>query len=58
MAEGPRTALVTGEFDFLGQLLAGEKQIREKAGDFAVHDELRVKASRALAARGGSAVSP
>jgi 3-isopropylmalate/(R)-2-methylmalate dehydratase small subunit len=32
MAEGPRTALVTGEFDFLGQLLAGEKQIRAKAG--------------------------
>jgi 3-isopropylmalate/(R)-2-methylmalate dehydratase small subunit len=31
MAEGPRTALVTGEFDFLGQLLAGEKQIRAKA---------------------------
>jgi 3-isopropylmalate/(R)-2-methylmalate dehydratase small subunit len=32
MAEGPRTALVTGEFDFLAQLLAGEPQIREKAG--------------------------
>ena len=31
MLEGPRTALVTGEFDFLGQLLAGEPQIREKA---------------------------
>jgi 3-isopropylmalate/(R)-2-methylmalate dehydratase small subunit len=31
MAEGPRTALVTGEFDFLGQLLAGVKQIRDKA---------------------------
>jgi 3-isopropylmalate/(R)-2-methylmalate dehydratase small subunit len=31
MPEGPRTALVTGEFDFLGQLLAGERQIREKA---------------------------
>ncbi len=31
MADGPRTALVTGEFDFLGQLLAGEPQIREKA---------------------------
>jgi 3-isopropylmalate/(R)-2-methylmalate dehydratase small subunit len=29
--EGPRTALVTGEFDFLAQLLAGEKQIRAKA---------------------------
>jgi len=32
MAEGPRMALVTGEFDFLGQLLAGEPQIRDKAG--------------------------
>jgi 3-isopropylmalate/(R)-2-methylmalate dehydratase small subunit len=31
MPEGPRTALTTGEFDFLGQLLAGEKQIRAKA---------------------------
>ncbi len=31
MLEGPRKALVTGEFDFLGQLLAGEPQIREKA---------------------------
>jgi 3-isopropylmalate/(R)-2-methylmalate dehydratase small subunit len=31
MAEGPRTALVTGEFDFLAQLLAGEPQIRAKA---------------------------
>ena len=31
MADGPRTALVTGEFDFLGQLLAGEPQIRQKA---------------------------
>jgi 3-isopropylmalate/(R)-2-methylmalate dehydratase small subunit len=30
MLEGPRTALITGEFDFLGQLLAGEPQIREK----------------------------
>jgi 3-isopropylmalate/(R)-2-methylmalate dehydratase small subunit len=31
MPEGPRTALITGEFDFLGRLLAGEPQIREKA---------------------------
>jgi 3-isopropylmalate/(R)-2-methylmalate dehydratase small subunit len=31
MLDGPRTALITGEFDFLGQLLAGEPQIREKA---------------------------
>jgi 3-isopropylmalate/(R)-2-methylmalate dehydratase small subunit len=31
MAEGPRTALVTGEFDFLAQLLVGEPQIRAKA---------------------------
>ena len=31
MAEGPRMALVTGEFDFLAQLLAGEPLIREKA---------------------------
>jgi 3-isopropylmalate/(R)-2-methylmalate dehydratase small subunit len=31
MAEGPRTALVTGEFDFLAQLLSGEPQIRAKA---------------------------
>jgi 3-isopropylmalate/(R)-2-methylmalate dehydratase small subunit len=31
MPDGPRKALVTGEFDFLGQLLAGEPQIREKA---------------------------
>jgi 3-isopropylmalate/(R)-2-methylmalate dehydratase small subunit len=31
MTEGPRKALVAGEFDFLGQLLAGERQIREKA---------------------------
>jgi 3-isopropylmalate/(R)-2-methylmalate dehydratase small subunit len=31
MADGPQKALVTGEFDFLGQLLAGEPQIREKA---------------------------
>ena len=29
--EGPRTALMTGEFDFLAQLLAGEPQIGEKA---------------------------
>lgn len=31
MPAGARNALVTGEFDFLGQLLAGEKQIRETA---------------------------
>jgi hypothetical protein len=31
MPDGARKALVTGEFDFLGQLLAGEKQIRETA---------------------------
>jgi len=31
MADGPRKALVTGEFDFLAQLLAGKEQIREKA---------------------------
>jgi len=31
MPEGPRKALVTGEFDFLAQLLAGEPQIRETA---------------------------
>jgi 3-isopropylmalate/(R)-2-methylmalate dehydratase small subunit len=31
MPEGARKALVTGEFDFLGQLLAGESQIRETA---------------------------
>jgi len=31
MAEGSRTALVTGEFDFLGQLLSAEPQIRETA---------------------------
>jgi 3-isopropylmalate/(R)-2-methylmalate dehydratase small subunit len=31
MAEGPRKALVTGEFDFLAQLLAGEPEIRQKA---------------------------
>jgi 3-isopropylmalate/(R)-2-methylmalate dehydratase small subunit len=31
MPEGARKALVTGEFDFLGQLLAGEPQIRETA---------------------------
>ena len=31
MAEGPRMALVTGEFDFLGQLMAGELEIRDKA---------------------------
>jgi 3-isopropylmalate/(R)-2-methylmalate dehydratase small subunit len=31
MPEGARKALATGEFDFLGQLLAGEPQIRETA---------------------------
>ena len=31
MPDGARKALVTGEFDFLGQLLAGEQQIRETA---------------------------
>jgi 3-isopropylmalate/(R)-2-methylmalate dehydratase small subunit len=31
MLEGPRTALITGEFDFLDQLLAFEPRIREKA---------------------------
>ena len=31
MPDGARTALVTGEFDFLGQLLAGESEIRETA---------------------------
>jgi 3-isopropylmalate/(R)-2-methylmalate dehydratase small subunit len=31
MPDGARKALVTGEFDFLGQLLAGESQIRETA---------------------------
>ncbi len=31
MADGPPTALVTGEFDFLAQLLAGKEQIGEKA---------------------------
>jgi 3-isopropylmalate/(R)-2-methylmalate dehydratase small subunit len=31
MLQGPRTALITGEFDFLGQLLAAGPQIREKA---------------------------
>jgi len=31
MPAGARNALVTGEFDFLVQLLAGEKQIRETA---------------------------
>ena len=29
MPDGPRKALVTGEFDFLGQLLEGEPQIRQ-----------------------------
>jgi 3-isopropylmalate/(R)-2-methylmalate dehydratase small subunit len=33
MADGPRQALVTGEFDFLAQLLAGKEQIREKAAE-------------------------
>ena len=32
MADGPRKALVTGEFDFLGQLLAGKPQINEQQG--------------------------
>lgn len=32
MPEGSRSALVTGEFDFLGQLLAGEAQILKTAG--------------------------
>ncbi len=32
MPEGPRKALVTGEFDFLAQLLEGEEAIRETAG--------------------------
>ena len=31
MPESARQALVTGEFDFLGQLLAGEPQIRQTA---------------------------
>ncbi len=31
MPDGPRSALVTGEFDFLGQLIEGEPQIRETA---------------------------
>jgi 3-isopropylmalate/(R)-2-methylmalate dehydratase small subunit len=31
MPDGARKALVTGEFDFLGQLLAGERQIRDTA---------------------------
>jgi 3-isopropylmalate/(R)-2-methylmalate dehydratase small subunit len=31
MPEGARKALVTGEFDFLGQLLEGQDQIRETA---------------------------
>ena len=31
MPDGARKALVTGEFDFLGQLLAGEGQIRDTA---------------------------
>lgn len=32
MPAGARTALVTGEFDFLGQLLSAEAAIRETAG--------------------------
>ncbi len=31
MPDRPRKALTTGEFDFLGQLLTGEPQIRGKA---------------------------
>jgi hypothetical protein len=31
MPDGARRALATGEFDFLGQLLAGEGQIRATA---------------------------
>jgi len=31
MPDGPRNALVTGEWDFLGQLLANKSQIKERA---------------------------
>ena len=30
MPDGPRKALVTGEFDFLGQLLAGEPKFARR----------------------------
>jgi hypothetical protein len=32
MPAAARTALITGEFDFLGQLLSAEAAIRETAG--------------------------
>ena len=44
MAEGPRTALVTGEFDFLAQLLAGENADSGEGHGAAIYDELRVAA--------------